>query len=341
MVKNWRRRWFVLWPASGSKWAQIHADSRWAQTRGTKRTQQLLLYYESADSSTPKGIVPLEPGCFVIQSENGGTYRGEETLVLAVQAKSAVHARYILRSEERGNPGDLPRAHCDWIAPAPCRTACFAVSLVASPAPGWASLILQGTGELVDPEPQSSTKLLEARYYRVDCPQRQKAPHVKDAVVWRKSPDMEDRVTDADSADEELIKGAEDGSVWRAVVETPEWVQAKNVSQFQSRRFACVCLVRLCLSASVSQACTNWVMPPWRCGAGILAAQAVLAADSEPGSRFGRPCAGASSRRASRCRGRSRARPRAGTEAQDGGSSRSNARDYCNGSCCSGQPQQS
>ncbi len=84
----------------------------------------------------------------------------------------------------------------------------------------------------MEPEPQSSKKLLEATYYRVDCPQRQKAPHVKDAVHWRKSPDMEDTVTDADDdADEELIKGAEDGSILRAVVETPEWIQAKNVRQ--------------------------------------------------------------------------------------------------------------
>jgi hypothetical protein len=43
---------------------------------------------------------------------------------------------------------------------------------------------------------------------------------------------MEDTVTDADDdADEELIKGAEDGSILRAVVETPEWIQAKNVRQ--------------------------------------------------------------------------------------------------------------
>ena len=118
MVKNWRRRWFVLWPASGSKWAQIHAGSLWAQARGVQRTQQLLLYYESADSSAPKGIVPLEPSCFEIQSEDGGTYRGEETLVLAVQATAAVHSRYILRSENRGDPGDLPRARCGSIAPA-------------------------------------------------------------------------------------------------------------------------------------------------------------------------------------------------------------------------------
>lgn len=111
VVKNWRRRWFVLWPASGSKWAQFHSDSLWAQTRGTQRTQQLLLYYESSDSPMPKGIVPLEPGRFTVQSEDGGLYRGEETLVLSVQAETAAHSRYIIRSVERGNPGDLPREH--------------------------------------------------------------------------------------------------------------------------------------------------------------------------------------------------------------------------------------
>lgn len=110
MVKNWRRRWFVLWPASGSSWAQKHAESRWAQTHGSERTQQLLLYYESEESSAPKGIVPLQPGRFEIASEAGGPYRGEETLVLSVQAEAAVHSRYVIRSEEPGDPGDLPRA---------------------------------------------------------------------------------------------------------------------------------------------------------------------------------------------------------------------------------------
>jgi hypothetical protein len=127
MVKNWRRRWFVLWPACGSKWAQHHAESRWAQSRGKKRTQQLLLYYESNDSPTPKGIVPLEPGCFIIQSEDGGTYRDEEVLVLAVQAKTANHSRYILRSEKRGDPGDLSRAHSNCIAPAQVVLPCLPV----------------------------------------------------------------------------------------------------------------------------------------------------------------------------------------------------------------------
>jgi hypothetical protein len=92
-------------------------------------------------------------------------------------------------------------------------------------------MIRQGTGDPVEPQQQASVTVEKATYYRVDCPQRKKAPTVKDAVVWRNSPDMEDRVTeDDDDVDPDLAKGAEDGSIWRAVVETPEWVQAENVS---------------------------------------------------------------------------------------------------------------
>lgn len=111
VVKNWRRRWFVLWPASGSEWATAHAASAWAKTCGDDRTQQLLLYYESAGSAVPKGIVPLQPGSFTVKSEAGGDYIGQETVVLTVNADSAAtHSRYVIRSEEPGNPGDLPRA---------------------------------------------------------------------------------------------------------------------------------------------------------------------------------------------------------------------------------------
>lgn len=58
---------------------------------------------------------------------------------------------------------------------------------------------------------------------------------MKDAVLWRKSPNMEDTVVDDDGAEAELADGAEDGSVWRAVVETPEWVQTKHVSDTSAR----------------------------------------------------------------------------------------------------------
>jgi hypothetical protein len=110
VVKNWRRRWFVLWPASGSEWAKTHSASAWAKEHGDSRTRQLLLYYESAESQVPKGIVPLRPGSFSVTSAAGGDYRGEETVVLTVDSEAtASHSRYIIRSEEPGNPGDLAR----------------------------------------------------------------------------------------------------------------------------------------------------------------------------------------------------------------------------------------
>ena len=134
----------------------------------------------------------------------------------------------------------------------------------------------------MEPEPQSSTKLLEARYYRVDCPPRQKAPSVKDAVVWRKSPNMDDRVTDADDADAELTRGAEDGSIWRAVEETPEWVQSTNVSTGVVRlssAFACIC-PSACRSAYTKRLFCH----PGAAMAGVLVAETILAGDSERGS---------------------------------------------------------
>ena len=40
VVQNWKRRWFVLWPASGSKWAAKHNETKWAERHGRDRTQQ-------------------------------------------------------------------------------------------------------------------------------------------------------------------------------------------------------------------------------------------------------------------------------------------------------------
>ena len=199
VVQNWKRRWFVLWPASGSKWAAKHNETKWAESHGRDRTQQLLLYYESETALAPKGIIPLQPDKFVTENEAGNEYRGEEVVVLTVAVEAAAHQRYVIRSDEPGNPRDLPH---------------------------WVDLVRQGTGAELEPSDLPTVKLGEDRYYRVDCPQRRKDPAVTDVVAWRKSPHLDDKLSEEE--DSALGAGAEHGSVWKAVVESSDWVQAEN-----------------------------------------------------------------------------------------------------------------
>ena len=189
-VKKWNKRWFVLWPASGSKWAAKHNETKWAESHGPDRTQQLLLYYESETAPAPKGIIPLQPDRFVAENEAGNEYRGEEVVVLTVAVEAAAHQRYVIRSDEPGNPRDLPH---------------------------WVDLIRQGTGAELEHSDLPTVKVGEDRYYRVDCPQRRKDPAVTDVVAWRKSPHLDDKLSEEE--DSALGAGAEHGTVWKAVVE--------------------------------------------------------------------------------------------------------------------------
>jgi hypothetical protein len=216
VVKNWKRRYFVLWPKAGSAWAGLH--TRAASTRMASPTsQQLLLYYESPEAKAPRGVIALRRGEFQTGSEHGTTYRGEDTLVLTVDTPS--RKRFILRSDVPGDPTELIK---------------------------WAELMKTGTlGAPELPEHDSKiVQLAEPVAFIVRCPAREKAPGVRDIVSWRRSPNMEDKVAaeeeeeqqgqeqagddKTNTPDAEVYKGILDGSRVQGVAENAEWLQVRT-----------------------------------------------------------------------------------------------------------------
>ena len=193
-VKNWRRRYFVLWPDPDSAWSRQHAELTHQAV-----SRQLLVYYESPESISPKGVITLRRGDFQMASEMGSAYRGEDTLVLTVTTPQ--RKRYILRTDTPGDPTELRR---------------------------WVDKIETGTlgRPLATPAEMAVVQLDPPVNFVVDCPQRTKAPGVRDCVAWRRSPAMEDLAGAADGAD--IDAGIEDGSAVRGVAENAEWVQAEN-----------------------------------------------------------------------------------------------------------------
>lgn len=197
IVKNWKRRYFILWPRAGSAWAAQHSRT---VKLDAPIPQQLLLYYESEQAKAPKGVIALRRGEFQIGSEHGTAYRGEDSLVLTVQANAtSARKQFILQSDVPGDPTDLME---------------------------WARLMEEGT--LGKPLHHAAVvRLDEPVTFIVHCPTRQKAPGVKDRVMWRRSPSMEDKV-ELDVDGEEIFAGIEDGSRVQGVAENSEWLQAEN-----------------------------------------------------------------------------------------------------------------
>lgn len=195
VVKNWKRRYFVLWPRAGSAWAAQHA-----RTLSVPESRQLLLYYENEHAKAPRGVIALRRGEFQIGSESGTAYRGEDILVLTVHAtESSARKRFVLRSDEPGDPTDLIE---------------------------WAQLMEAGTlGNI--PQQTGVVQLEQPVAFVVHCPARQKAPGVTDMVMWRRSPCMDDKAElDVDGL--EIFQGIADGSRVQGVAENAEWLQAEN-----------------------------------------------------------------------------------------------------------------
>eukprot|EP01043_Picozoa_sp_COSAG02_P054962 COSAG02_NODE_6305_length_3665_cov_126.598990_3_plen_372_part_00 len=195
VVKNWKRRYFMLWPRAGSAWAAQHA-----RTLCVPESRQLLLYYENEHAKGPRGIIALRRGEFQIGSESGAAYRGEDTLVLTVHmTESSARKRFILRSDVPGDPTDLIE---------------------------WAQLMEAGTlGKI--PKHTGVVQLEQPVTFVVHCPARQKAPGVVDMVMWRRSPSMDDKAElDVDGA--AIFQGIADGSRVQGVAENAEWLQAEN-----------------------------------------------------------------------------------------------------------------
>eukprot|EP01043_Picozoa_sp_COSAG02_P088750 COSAG02_NODE_25821_length_648_cov_0.739526_1_plen_158_part_01 len=100
VVKNWKKRWCVLWPAAQSTWAQKHRGGG-----------QLLVYYESPESQAPKGIVPLDPGNYEITNEHGLEYRGEPALKITLKDAGSAHKSYLFSNTSPEEPGEVRLWH--------------------------------------------------------------------------------------------------------------------------------------------------------------------------------------------------------------------------------------
>jgi hypothetical protein len=86
VVKNWKRRWFVLWAPAAHAAPHVGYDDSTA----------CLLYYESKEESEQaaskfKGCIPLLPHHFEVLNEQGtAPYRGEDALTLALDLAQLV-----------------------------------------------------------------------------------------------------------------------------------------------------------------------------------------------------------------------------------------------------------